>query len=99
MKNKSDIWKLANSIVRITKQAELTGLFTDTRELLECQNCGLMEDIAAEGNLMTYKRNVMNNDEAQKDSYLRFIPTDNANIFICPQCGNCVELSDKETGQ
>jgi len=52
----SDILPLARELVRIKKQAEAMGLFTDDRELLECCGCDLAEDVAFDGRLMTYHR-------------------------------------------
>lgn len=54
------------------EQARALGIFTDDRELLECPNCGLLEDVAAEGLLVTYP----NTSEEVNDSGLRFIPAD-----------------------
>jgi hypothetical protein len=58
------------------QQARALGIFTDDRELLECPNCGLLEDVTAEGLLVTYP----NTSEEVNDSGLRFIPAD---------CGDC----------
>ena len=96
MKNENkihnDICKLATELIRIQKQADEMGLFTDTRELLKCQHCKLMEDITIEGKLITYNETVILENETQEDSGLRFVVTDNPSIFLCPLCGNCVEL-------
>jgi hypothetical protein len=37
------------------QQARALGIFTDDRELLECPSCGLLEDVTAEGLLVTYQ--------------------------------------------
>jgi len=68
------------------QQARALGIFTDDRELLECPNCGLLEDVTAEGVLVTYP----NTSEEVNDSGLRFIPADESS-FECPSCGTKVK--------
>jgi predicted RNA-binding Zn-ribbon protein involved in translation (DUF1610 family) len=68
------------------QQARALGIFTDDRELLECPNCGLLEDVTTEGLLVTYP----NTSEEVNDSSLRFIPADESS-FICPSCGTKVK--------
>ena len=76
---------LARHLVDVKQRAEALGIFTDDRELLECPNCGLLEDVAAEGMLVTYP----NTSEDVNDSGLRFIPADESS-FACPSCGTKV---------
>ena len=64
----------------------MLGIFTDDRELLECPSCGLLEDVTAEGVLVTYP----NTSEEVNDSGLRFIPADESS-FACPSCGTKVK--------
>ena len=99
-RNKSfnDILKLAAGITKIQKQADDLGLFTSARELLECSNCGLMEDVTFEGRLITYIKSEHIENNIKDDSGLRFNETDKPNIFVCPKCRNCVELSMEENG-
>ena len=68
------------------QQARALGIFTDDRELLECPSCGLLEDVTAEGLLVTYP----NTSEEVNDSGLRFIPADESS-FACPSCGTKVK--------
>ncbi len=68
------------------QQARALGIFTDDRELLECPSCGLLEDVTAEGVLVTYP----NTSEEVNDSGLRFIPVDESS-FACPSCGTKVK--------
>ena len=77
----SDLKPLVRRLVKVKKQAEAIGLFTNDRELLECP-CGLIEDVAFDGRLFTYHKN----DHAFKDTGLRFIKV-NENAFHCPVCG------------
>jgi len=67
---------------QVKQQAKARGIFTDDRELLECPSCGLLEDVTAEGLLVTYVK-----DSADlKDCGLRFRPVDETS-FECPSCG------------
>ena len=47
-----EIRPLARELVRVKKQAEAIGLFTNDRELLGCSGCDLVEDVAFDGRLM-----------------------------------------------
>lgn len=60
------------------------GIFTDDRELLECPHCGLMEDVASSGLLIT-----CNPDSLGVDTGKRFeeLPS---NRFRCPGCGEII---------
>ena len=42
---------------KIKKDARALGIFTDDRKLLECLDCGLMEDVTINGLLITYPSN------------------------------------------
>ncbi len=76
-----EILSLAKELVRLKKQAEALGVFTNDRELLECKGCGLAEDITFEGMLITYYRG----DAEFKDTGLRFEKVKDT-IFRCPVC-------------
>jgi len=68
------------------QQARTLGIFTDDRELLECPSCGLLEDVTAEGVLVTYPK-----DSADlKDCGLRFKRAGEAR-FECPTCGTRIK--------
>jgi hypothetical protein len=64
----SSIRPIARELMRIKKQAEALGVFTNDRELLECTGCDLVEDVTCDGFLITYHRNSGSMD----DSGLRF---------------------------
>jgi len=81
-----DLLDLARQLAQVKQQARTLGIFTDDRELLECPSCGLLEDVTAEGLLVTYP----NTSEEVNDSSLRFIPADESS-FICPSCGTKVK--------
>jgi predicted RNA-binding Zn-ribbon protein involved in translation (DUF1610 family) len=77
-----DLVDLARQLEQVKQQAKALGIFTDDRELLECPSCGLLEDVTAEGLLVTYVK-----DSADlKDCGLRFRPVDEIS-FECPSCG------------
>jgi predicted RNA-binding Zn-ribbon protein involved in translation (DUF1610 family) len=77
---------LTRQLEQVKAQARALGLFTDDRELLECPNCGLLEDVTAKGLLVTYPK-----DSADlKDCGLRFRPVDETR-FACPKCGTRIK--------
>lgn len=81
-----DLLELARQLAQVRQQASALGIFTGDRELLECPSCGLLEDVTAEGLLVTYP----NTSEEVNDSGLRFIPADESS-FACPSCGTKVK--------
>lgn len=48
-----DLIALARQLEQVKHQARALGIFTNDRELLECSSCGLLEDVTAEGQLVT----------------------------------------------
>jgi predicted RNA-binding Zn-ribbon protein involved in translation (DUF1610 family) len=77
-----DLAELFQHLEKVKQQAEALGIFTDDRELLACPSCGLLEDVTAEGLLVTYPKDSKN----PKDTGLRFRQLDTAS-FQCPACG------------
>jgi Zn finger protein HypA/HybF involved in hydrogenase expression len=73
---------LARQLEQVKAQARTLGIFTDDRELLKCPNCGLLEDVMANGLLVTYSRR----SRSRKDCGLRFSQAEE-NRFQCPSCG------------
>ena len=71
---------------QVKKQARALGIFTADRELFECPACGFLEDVTADGLLVTYPKD----SAALNDSGLRFRPVSETN-FECPKCGTKVE--------
>ncbi len=74
------IRELAGRFVAVQNQARALGLFVHDRELLECRKCGLMEDVALCGQLITYRAG-----SPAADTGLRFTPI-RGNRFRCPAC-------------
>ena len=81
-----DLIALIRQLEQVKAQARRIGIFTDDRELLECPNCGLLEDVTSEGLLVTYPK-----DNAElKDCGLRFRP-EGKTSFACPACGTRIK--------
>jgi len=80
--HEGDLIELCGELHHLKQQAKSLGLFADERELLACSECGLQEDVLADGRLVTYLEGHTN----PQDSGLRFTETDEG-IFACPQCG------------
>ncbi len=80
MKSKR-IVNLAAKLSAVQKQAEKLGIFTESRDLLKCTKCGLMEDVLCDGRLVTYY-------EGKKidDTGLRFKQKKDG-AYYCPKCG------------
>ena len=88
----NDVKALARQIAKFHKQAEELGLFLNDRGLLECSKCGLIEDVAFEGHLTTYRKD----DKNMADTGLRFEKLDETS-FRCPVCGEtCHPEPDEE---
>lgn len=75
------ILTLIKEFNHVRKQAVAPGLFTHNRELLECPECDLVEDVTCEGFLFTYTSQNKNAAE----SGLRFEEVGEG-IFLCPVC-------------
>ena len=82
-----ELVELSRKLGKIKAQARALGIFTDDRELLECPNCGLLEDVTAKGLLVTYPKDSVD----LKDCGLRFSRVDE-NCFQCPSCGTKVKV-------
>ena len=75
--------RLAAQIVGLKAQMKALGMFTNDRELLECTNCDLPEDVSADGLLFTFHRS---GTDWGTDSGLRFEEV-GKDLFRCPVCG------------
>jgi predicted RNA-binding Zn-ribbon protein involved in translation (DUF1610 family) len=81
----NNIRQLASRLAALQEQARSLGVFVDDRELLECPKCGLLEDVAMSGLLITYCP-----PDAAKDTGLRFKELSQGR-FRCPACGSIVQ--------
>lgn len=80
---------LATEITALQAKARAFGLFANDRELLECANCGLMENVAAAGGGLFTCRH----ESLDEDTGLRFKEL-SRDRFRCPACGATVLESD-----
>ena len=53
MNGPNPLLDLCQQLKHLQNQAEALGLFVGDRELLDCPDCGLCEDVTAEGLLIT----------------------------------------------
>lgn len=72
---------LAGQVAALRKRAKTLGVFSHDRGLLECSGCGLMEDVTAEGALITCRAKTPGSDTG-----LRFHER-RGHRFRCPGCG------------
>ena len=71
-------------------RARMAGIFPCDRELLTCTSCGQMEDVLADGRLITYRK-----ESIGRDTGLRFVETgEGTGWFTCPNCGS--EVREEE---
>jgi hypothetical protein len=85
--------ELVDSLKEIHDRARELGIFVNDRELVICPRCGLIEDVAFDGRLMTYKPD----DPSMTDTGLRF--TFLGETCRCASCGHefTVEEPDDST--
>ena len=77
-----DLLALCRQLHEAQKRAKKLGIFVHDRDLLACPKCGLEEDIAFEGHLMTIRRPKFD------ETGLRFRALDSKDRkFSCPSCG------------
>ena len=55
----AEIGRVVQTMQPVIDKAEALGIFSGDRELLECPNCGLKEDVLIYGRLVTYKGDVV----------------------------------------
>lgn len=85
------LFGLVEKLVELQQQADALGIFMDDRELLDCDGCGLHEDITAQGKLITSMEGHLG-----QDSGLRFDELGD-HAFRCPQCGEILLISDADS--
>jgi len=83
-RRRNDIQRLASRLVVVQEQARALGIFTGDRELIECQKCGLLEDVIVTGQLITCRSAAHG-----RDTGLRFEEL-SQNRFRCPACGSII---------
>ena len=75
---------LLNLLRGAVQQAREMGVFVGDRELLACDRCSLMEDVAFDGRLLTCRP-----DSLGVDTGFRFEELPD-NRFRCPVCGTVI---------
>lgn len=86
----SSIRKLLEGYEELRARARELGVFTNERELLSCPRCGLVEDVACSGLLITHRTG-----DLAKDTGLRFTEIAEGR-FTCPACGAEVVPDESE---
>ena len=84
---------LCQQLERVQAEAAALGLFVGDRDLLDCPNCKLFEDVTAEGFLITSRELVT----PPIDTGLRFSQV-SSNTFQCPACGEVINLHEEVHG-
>jgi predicted RNA-binding Zn-ribbon protein involved in translation (DUF1610 family) len=69
----------------LSRKASVLGLFTHDRDLLECPDCGLLENVAFGGYLIACRSESLGHDTG-----LRFEEL-SGNRFRCPACGSMIQ--------
>jgi hypothetical protein len=77
--------ELASRIVALQVKARALGMFTNDRELLECRECGLLEDVTINGLLITCRA-----PDFGQDMGLHFEKLFQGQ-FRCPACGSMIQ--------
>jgi len=72
---------LVGRMAALRAMAKPLGVFTNDRELLECPSCGLLEDVASGGLLITSWPKTLGRDTGLRFRELR------GGRFRCPECG------------
>jgi rubredoxin len=75
---------LARQLAVLQRRMKAAGLFANDRELLECPQCGLREDVLISGQLITYREPAIH-----QDTGLRFEDL-TGDTFRCPSCRQTV---------
>ena len=81
----NNIRELASRIVALQVKARALGMFTNDRELLECRECGLLEDVTINGLLITCRA-----PDSGQDTGLHFEKLFQGQ-FRCPACGSMIQ--------
>lgn len=77
---------IATAVRGIQDLCRQHGIFDGLRELLQCPECGLKEDVAFDGKLFTY-----HDIDNPVDTGLRFPEPDDDGYGRCPGCGEEVK--------
>ena len=92
--DRTPLLDLCQQLERVQAEAEALGLFVGDRDLLDCPNCKLFEDVTAEGLLITSRELAT----PPIDTGLRFSQI-SSNTFQCPACGEVINLHEGSHGE
>jgi rubredoxin len=96
----SDLYQSILELQAVQKRAEELGMFIEGRDLVECPNCHLMENVDILSILTTYFRPV---EYDQPDLDVAFKPPPDTGLrfekitehqFKCPVCGTTIQLEE-----
>ncbi|MFA5800018.1 MAG: hypothetical protein WC840_03605 [Candidatus Peribacteraceae bacterium] len=90
-RNQDDLRQLVAEMAALQAKARALGLFANDRELLECPDCGLMENVACGGRLFTCRPESLDDDTGLRFGELC------GDRFRCPACGATVREADSTT--
>ncbi|MDI6809019.1 MAG: hypothetical protein QME66_08570 [Candidatus Eisenbacteria bacterium] len=85
-----DISNLIAQFHGVVQKAKELGIFTNDRDLLQCTRCGLAEDVACGGRLIT----IESTDGPFTDTGLRFKEIDSTH-FRCPRCNSILDVAGR----
>jgi len=85
---------LCRQLQHVQTQAAALGIFVDDRELIDCPNCKLFEDVTAEGLLITPRELAT----PPLHTGLRFSQV-SLNTYQCPACATAVTLNNQDHGR
>lgn len=88
--NQNGLRQLVAEMAALQAKARALGLFANDRELLECPNCGLMENVSCSGRLFTCRPESLDDDTG-----LRFEELCGDRVR-CPACGATVREATKD---
>ena len=86
--------ELCRSLQKLQTEAKALGVFVNDRELIDCPNCELFEDVTCEGLLIT-SRELAN---PAIDTGLRFKEI-SPDTYQCPACAQLIELKPADDSQ
>lgn len=89
LRNTAPLVGLFRQLQQLQAQAKALGIFTDERNLLNCPNCGLFEDVTCDGFLITSR--TLSKEPLDTGLRFREIAPD---TYSCPSCQAEVQSSN-----
>lgn len=85
-----ELHELCARLQKVREQIKASGGFLCDRDLAECPNCGLVEDVLSGGKLVTYPKD----DETMTDTGLRFAEVTDR-LLRCLRCQTNILLTEE----